>query len=47
MFYEIENKTGKLYPLEELKTIMEKCIREQYAQRTFDLIHTITHTSSE
>ena len=47
LFYEIENKTGKLYPLEELKTIMEKCIREQYAQRTFDLIHTITHTSSE
>lgn len=47
LFYEIENKTGKLYPLEELKIIMEKCIREQYAQRTFDLIHTITHTSSE
>ena len=47
LFYEIENKTGRLYSLEELKTIMEKCIREQYAQRTFDLIHTITHTSSE
>lgn len=45
LFYEIENRTGKLYSLEELKKKMEKCIRKQYAQRKFDLIHMITRTS--